>query len=140
MPASGGVFEGVVPSADSGSNNTATTEPAASHSAVINSTPPQSPLPPAFSPTTTTSTRATTRSASYAPPPPARLPGSLFPPATLKGIDSEGMPDEPEWSQDMGEGDMVLELADGLALAGHSFGADKSVAGECVFQTGKSPL
>jgi carbamoyl-phosphate synthase/aspartate carbamoyltransferase len=32
---------------------------------------------------------------------------------------------------------MVLELADGLALAGHSFGADKSVAGECVFQTGE---
>ncbi len=36
----------------------------------------------------------------------------------------------------MGQADMVLELADGLALAGLSFGAEKSVAGECVFQTG----
>jgi len=35
-------------------------------------------------------------------------------------------------------GDMVLELADGSAYSGISFGAPgKSVAGECVFQTGK---
>jgi carbamoyl-phosphate synthase/aspartate carbamoyltransferase len=38
----------------------------------------------------------------------------------------------------MAEPDMVLELADGLALSGNSFGAiGKSVAGECVFQTGE---
>ena len=35
----------------------------------------------------------------------------------------------------------VLELSDGSAFQGISFGAtDKSVAGECVFQTGESSL
>jgi hypothetical protein len=34
----------------------------------------------------------------------------------------------------------VLELADGTAYRGFSFGAEgKSVAGECVFQTGECP-
>lgn len=34
--------------------------------------------------------------------------------------------------------DAVLELSDGAAYRGVSFGAeDKSVAGECVFQTGQ---
>jgi hypothetical protein len=33
--------------------------------------------------------------------------------------------------------DAVLELADGTTYAGMSFGADTSVAGECVFQTGE---
>ena len=37
--------------------------------------------------------------------------------------------------------DAVLELADGTAFRGISFGADgKSVAGECVFQTGEYHL
>lgn len=37
--------------------------------------------------------------------------------------------------------DAVLELSDGSAYRGISFGAqDKSVAGECVFQTGSWPL
>ena len=37
------------------------------------------------------------------------------------------------------QGDAVLELSDGSAFQGISFGAaGKSVAGECVFQTGKS--
>jgi carbamoyl-phosphate synthase/aspartate carbamoyltransferase len=64
-----------------------------------------------------------------------RLPvGSLYPPASSKGIDF--MAGETEWDDSMGRGDMVLELADGLALSGHSFGADKSISGECVFQTG----
>jgi carbamoyl-phosphate synthase/aspartate carbamoyltransferase len=36
--------------------------------------------------------------------------------------------------------DGVLELHDGTAFRGFSFGAEgKSVAGECVFQTGISP-
>jgi carbamoyl-phosphate synthase/aspartate carbamoyltransferase len=47
------------------------------------------------------------------------------------------MAGETEWDDSMGRGDMVLELADGLALSGHSFGADKSISGECVFQTGE---
>ena len=35
--------------------------------------------------------------------------------------------------------DAVLELSDGSAYRGISFGAEgKSIAGECVFQTGKS--
>jgi hypothetical protein len=34
--------------------------------------------------------------------------------------------------------DAVLELADGTAFRGFSFGAEgKSIAGECVFQTGE---
>ena len=37
--------------------------------------------------------------------------------------------------------DAVLELYDGSAFRGISFGAEgKSVAGECVFQTGQSIL
>ena len=31
---------------------------------------------------------------------------------------------------------MLLELADGSAYEGYSFGADKTISGECVFQTG----
>jgi carbamoyl-phosphate synthase/aspartate carbamoyltransferase len=63
--------------------------------------------------------------------------GSLYPPATLKGIDYKGFKEgDVEWEESMGQGDAVLELADGLALSGHSFGANKSIAGECVFQTG----
>jgi len=43
-----------------------------------------------------------------------------------------------EWKQGQDEPDMVLELADGLALSGTSFGAEgKSISGECVFQTGE---
>ncbi|GMK59115.1 hypothetical protein CspeluHIS016_0701300 [Cutaneotrichosporon spelunceum] len=62
-------------------------------------------------------------------------PGSLYPPASSRGVDF--MAGETEWDDSMGRGDMVLELADGLALSGHSFGAaNKSVSGECVFQTG----
>lgn len=39
------------------------------------------------------------------------------------------------------ESKMVLELADGTAFQGFSFGAKgKSISGECVFQTGKSPF
>lgn len=67
-------------------------------------------------------------------PSPKLPPGSLYPPASGKGVDF--MAGETEWNDSMGEGDMVLELADGLALSGHSFGAHKSVSGECVFQTG----
>ncbi len=37
------------------------------------------------------------------------------------------------------EANMVLELADGSAHSGISFGAEgKSISGECVFQTGES--
>ena len=50
----------------------------------------------------------------------------LFPPATSPPL---GQEDSTE---------MVLELADGTAYRGISFGAEgKSISGECVFQTGK---
>jgi len=35
--------------------------------------------------------------------------------------------------------DGVLELVDGSAYRGISFGAEKSISGECVFQTGFVP-
>lgn len=111
-------FQGVVPPSDIPATQQASSLAPAAHSAVA---------PEADTPTME-------RTPSSAPVP--RPAGSLYPPATLKGIDYQGMPDEPKWDDSMGEPDAVLELADGLALAGHSFGAKKSVAGECVFQTG----
>ena len=52
---------------------------------------------------------------------------ALYPPATSPPL---GQQDSQE---------MVLELADGSAYRGISFGAEgKSISGECVFQTGKS--
>ncbi|OCF40836.1 carbamoyl-phosphate synthase, large subunit [Kwoniella heveanensis CBS 569] len=122
-------FEGVVPSSDIPPIQQASSIAPAIHAAV-EVTPPSSPAPAASSPRPVVQ-----RASSYVAPAPKPL-GSLYPPATLKGIDYEGMPDEPKWEDEMGEPDMVLELADGLALSGHSFGAKKSVAGECVFQTG----
>ncbi|WVQ99895.1 carbamoyl-phosphate synthase, large subunit [Kwoniella sp. CBS 9459] len=122
-------FEGVVPSSDIPPIQQASSIAPAIHSAV-EVTPPSSPAPAAGSPRPVVH-----RASSYVAPAPKPL-GSLYPPATLKGIDYEGMPAEPTWEDEMGEPDMVLELADGLALSGHSFGAKKSVAGECVFQTG----
>jgi hypothetical protein len=35
---------------------------------------------------------------------------------------------------------MVLEMQDGTLFEGYSFGADRSIAGECVFQTGEFSL
>nr|XP_019044546.1 carbamoyl-phosphate synthase, large subunit [Kwoniella bestiolae CBS 10118]OCF23476.1 carbamoyl-phosphate synthase, large subunit [Kwoniella bestiolae CBS 10118] len=122
-------FEGVVPSSDIPPAQQAVSVAPAAHSAV-DVTPPASPAPAATSPRPHVH-----RASSFVAPAPKPL-GSLHPPATLKGIDWEGMPDEPKWDDSMGEPDAVLELADGLALAGHSFGAKKSVSGECVFQTG----
>ncbi|KAJ9107527.1 hypothetical protein QFC21_000984 [Naganishia friedmannii] len=85
------------------------------------------------------------RSASAVRSPSAQA-GGLYPPATCRGLDSAEL-DTPraleqrgqvvEWNDKLDEPNMVLELADGLALSGHSFGAEnKSIAGECVFQTG----
>lgn len=84
----------------------------------------------------------------------------LYPPATSRGLDSDRSYDpvpgkasegtdtselasgikSQEWEEgklEDEEGDMVLELGDGLVLQGQSFGAERSVAGECVFQTGE---
>jgi hypothetical protein len=56
-----------------------------------------------------------------------------FAPASSQGFANA---EETEWT-DKEEGDMVLELQDGLVLRGTSFGAEgKGVSGECVFQTG----
>lgn len=66
---------------------------------------------------------------------PAVNAGGIFEPATLPGLDANELSG---LEKEEVEGDMVLELADGLALKGTSFGAKgKSISGECVFQTGK---
>jgi carbamoyl-phosphate synthase / aspartate carbamoyltransferase len=49
---------------------------------------------------------------------------TVFPPASARNLDAE----EPRY--------MCLELHDGVAYQGYSFGAEKSIAGELVFQTG----
>lgn len=123
MPSLQPAFEGAVPSANIPAAEQAASLAPAAHSVVVHdSTPPSSPRP------------IIARAAqSFAAP--VRVPGSLYPPATLRGIDADGAAAS-EWDDSMGQGDMVLELADGLALSGHSFGANKSVSGECVFQTG----
>lgn len=140
-------FEGAVPSSDMPASQQAASLAPASTSAVVSDvTPPPSPGPAATStsPRATMTGRAqsTREPVSFMPPVQvARPAGSLYPPATLKGIDSDpATGPASEWDSSMGKGDMVLELADGLALSGHSFGADKSVAGECVFQTGTLAL
>jgi len=112
-------FEDAVPPSSVPSSQTAAAPAAASHSAVAGEPP------------------VTRSQVAQAPPRPV---GSLYPPATLKGIDYQGFKEgDVAWEESMGEADAVLELADGLALSGHSFGAQKSISGECVFQTG-TPL
>lgn len=134
MSSAGAAFEDVVPSSAIPTSQTAQSQAPAGHSVVA----------PGDAAALATSPRpATTRVESSALTAPAqvRTADSLYPPATLKGIDSDGTPQgDVEWTDAMGQGDAVLELADGLALSGHSFGAKKSIAGECVFQTGQSPL
>lgn len=85
------------------------------------------------------------------PPRPIPAAGSLTLPASSRGFDTDS-PDlldkaikegelVEEWKVGQDEPDMVLELADGLALSGTSFGAEGvSLSGECVFQTGESSL
>jgi carbamoyl-phosphate synthase/aspartate carbamoyltransferase len=124
-------FQGAVPSSNIPPPEQAVSVAPAGHSVVASDvTPPTSPQIESI-----TSPRARVSNVSYSAP--ARAHGSLYPPATLKGIDADGSSAE-DWDDSMGEADAVLELADGLALAGHSFGAKKSIAGECVFQTGES--
>lgn len=56
-----------------------------------------------------------------------------FPPVTAHLVDSKGNVSADETL-------VTLELADGSAYQGYSFGAKKSVAGELVFQTGTYSL
>ncbi|CRK29641.1 hypothetical protein BN1708_005040, partial [Verticillium longisporum] len=53
--------------------------------------------------------------------------GKTFPPATARLVDANGVDTEPL---------MCLELPYGSVYQGYSFGAQKSIAGELVFQTG----
>jgi carbamoyl-phosphate synthase/aspartate carbamoyltransferase len=128
-------FEGAVPSSNIPASEQAVSLAPANHSVVISDvTPPSSPRPGSI--TSPAGRPIIQRSLpSYSAPP--KPFGGLYPPATLKGIDATG-PGAEDWEDSMGEADAVLELADGLALAGHSFGAKKSIAGECVFQTGET--
>ena len=136
-------FEDIVPSASIPPVQAAASLAPATHSVVIDGvTPPASPVPDASftSPTGRAARPSISRAQpSFSSPAVVRPPGFLYPPATGKGIDYDS-PNAEDWDESMGEADMVLELADGLALSGHSFGAKKSVAGECVFQTGQSLL
>lgn len=129
--------DGAVPSSKVPLVETALSLPAASHSVVIaGATPPSSPLSASVSsPSARLRPRLPRAPPSFSTIPAAKPPGSLYPPATGRGVDYNG--ESSQWEDSMGESDMVLELADGLALAGHSFGAEKSTAGECVFQTGE---
>ena len=52
-----------------------------------------------------------------------------LPPVTARPVEVDGTVAE--------ERLMTLELQDGTAYQGYSFGAEKSVSGELVFQTGK---
>ena len=122
MPSLQPAFEGAVPSASIPSSEQAASLAPAAHAATV--TDSLAPASPAAGSRSTKSNAA-----------PVTPPGGLYPPATLRGIDATGTIAQ-DWDESMGEGDMVLELADGLALSGHSFGAKKSVSGECVFQTG----
>lgn len=53
----------------------------------------------------------------------------LYPPVAAQFVGKEGKPSAQERL-------MTLELQDGTAYQGFSFGAEKSVSGELVFQTG----
>lgn len=119
-------FEDAVPPASIPSTQTASA-PASSGHAVVEPTSPQ--------PAVTRAQEGLVAQSQSQP----RPVGSLYPPATLKGIDYKGFVEgDVDWEESMGQADAVLELADGLAMSGHSFGAKKSIAGECVFQTGTS--
>lgn len=52
-----------------------------------------------------------------------------YPPATPQFVGKDGKPSAQERL-------ITLELQDGSAYQGFSFGAEKSVSGELVFQTG----
>ena len=140
------MFDGAVPSSNMSTTDQAKSLAPANHAAVVTeATPPASPRTPT-SPSMPTfksplqpgrSRPIVSRAPASFISQPAPPPGGLHPPATLKGIDASGEYAE-DWDDSLAKADMVLELADGLALAGHSFGAKKSVAGECVFQTGAS--
>lgn len=56
-----------------------------------------------------------------------------YPPAASQFVGKEGKPSAQERL-------MTLELQDGSAYQGFSFGAEKSVSGELVFQTGNWTL
>lgn len=68
--------------------------------------------------------------------------GSLAPPVCFPAFDepsSDATASSTDLFSQASSSKMVLELADGTAYQGFSFGAQgKSISGECVFQTGQS--
>ena len=65
--------------------------------------------------------------------------GEYYPLATGRGLtptEVDGKLVDADGSEEVG--DMVLELSDGTAFEGMGFGANRSVGGECVFQTGEA--
>lgn len=71
-------------------------------------------------------------------PPPSEL-DAIFPGPDAADGDNRGRGTKAS-SGIQGDGKMLLELTDGTAYEGFGFGAEKSISGECVFQTGKSYL
>lgn len=71
-------------------------------------------------------------------PPPSEL-DAIFPGPDAADGENRGRGTKAS-SGIQGDGKMLLELTDGTAYEGFGFGADKSISGECVFQTGRSFL
>jgi carbamoyl-phosphate synthase/aspartate carbamoyltransferase len=59
------------------------------------------------------------------------------PPSKVLQVGPHAPVTAPVSTQDKDSSKMVLEMQDGTLFEGFSFGADHSVAGECVFQTGE---
>lgn len=90
------------------------------------------PLPPTTIPVTRSAAATLAPATGGLPVPPA----TFLPPRELSELFPG--PDAPQQAvKDVSkDGKMLLELADGSAYEGFSFGADKTISGECVFQTG----
>jgi hypothetical protein len=67
------------------------------------------------------------------PAPPTTIPNQPYPPVTARTLTKDGQLAD---DTDENEGFMALEFADGSVYQGYSFGAQRSVSGEMVFQTG----
>lgn len=64
-------------------------------------------------------------------------PSTCLPPKQLEALFPGP---ESKATASINDGRMLLELTDGSAYEGYSFGAEKSISGECVFQTGEFAL
>lgn len=87
------------------------------------------PLPPSAAPVARQAASIATAVIAGAPIPPA----TFLPPDQL----AQQFPGPDVQQSQFQDNKMLLELTDGSAYEGYSFGADKTISGECVFQTGE---